>query len=966
MSEENLILRHLLESGIFEADGENEMLPIFPRDSASSIAVTVVTSFSENWQKKLNNEFKIDWMMQVIAYCFTLPTLFQDAIENAMNIFNFWFFEKNFFKDKETQNKYVRQMFKHYSAICEYKNDNAHPFLRSQLIQQFQKNVKKFIKETDYSDSETWDTIIRVLIGCADYFQLKETQELFSIEIITEFYRLIFLALRYSNTTYDKTWSVLNKFIKKWINSEHFLDVISKAIIKEYNLLLKLLFQSSDLQLAESTKEKERNVSLVCFRITQYLNLLDFDVITSDFAYFSNITKLLKELVQQSQNFVENTQNLFIKLFPADLFFSLFGKLLFTPFSVCKDPSFLKQNTSILMNIAGNWDLSNSHWKKILLSVMHKSLELPITVTTLRYGYLLVSSFMTDDLVDIFTNIINKTHPDSFIDDEHRVWYSILLQDLSEVRDLDESVFTALFQNSRESKSLVRTFSILMDQSPHLFVKYSKNILNDANQQQSPFLEQISANLNLIVAYSIPFITELKDLLIEYISPAFDLVSQRNNSNSTLLYSFLVLLLQISKNNIVLTKEFTSRFTAFAQGIIEERNSSQLSNHIKSTEYFLVGNSIDTLLLQNYPIHVKEQKGITDPKLLLKPFYSVFFGNDRLVSLVGNSERKDSFIIQVREPRGLFEWELKDIPEQNKYFISNEIKASQLSEAPIDRINPIECKKLENAETIKNEMYENCAFDNNYSKHTKFEEFSHISIRDKQESDFNGELIPLRHKFVDFMCQLCLEEELLKVVNERTENIISKFDSIPYNALIKVTLLHFATEQQHENNNSPLYLHFKSQLGQLHVFEEFNNEEIRCINLGISTICYHETVFDQTDICVIFNESVFRINSKNGKVPKKKLIFIVQPFKQNLYRLSIHTNTDNFSWKSNEIRIVRCENIGRLIASLSFAYVSLYNVDVLFQPNQERERYLSSIQKEKLSPLSVTEMLSPTLPKLVE
>ena len=146
MSEENLILKHLLDTGIFEADGSNEMLPIFPRDSASSIAITVVTSFTENYQQNLNTEFKIDWMMQVIAYCFTLPTLFQDAIENAMNIFNYWFFEKNFFKDKESQNKYVRQMFKHYSAICEYKNDNAHPFLRSQLIQQFQKNVNKFIK----------------------------------------------------------------------------------------------------------------------------------------------------------------------------------------------------------------------------------------------------------------------------------------------------------------------------------------------------------------------------------------------------------------------------------------------------------------------------------------------------------------------------------------------------------------------------------------------------------------------------------------------------------------------------------------------------------------------------------------------------------------------------------------------------------------------------------------------------
>ena len=965
MSEENLILKHLLDTGIFEADGSNEMLPIFPRDSASSIAITVVTSFTENYQQNLNTEFKIDWMMQVIAYCFTLPTLFQDAIENAMNIFNYWFFEKNFFKDKESQNKYVRQMFKHYSAICEYKNDNAHPFLRSQLIQQFQKNVNKFIKETNYSDDETWDTIIRVLIGCADYFQLKETQELFSTDLITEFYRLIFLALRYSNTTYDKTWSVLNKFISKWLKSEQFLDVISKAIIKEYKILLKLLFESSDLKLSENTKEKERNVSLVCFRITQYLNILDFDVITSDFSFFSNISKLLKELVQQSQNFVENTQNLFIKLFPADLFFSIFGKFLFKPFACCKDPSFLKQNTSILMNIAGNWDLSNSKWKNILLSVMHKSLLLPITVTTLRYGYLLLSSFMTDDLVDLFTNIINKTHPDSFIDDEHRVWYSLLLQDLAEVRDLDEGVFQALFQNSRESYSLVRTFSILMDQSPQLFVKHSKLMINEAIKHQSPFLENISTNLNIIVAFSIPFLASLKDIIMDYLMPSFELVYQKSYSNSTLLYSFLILLLQIAKNNIILSKEFTSKFTSFAQGIIEERNSTQLSNHLKSTEYLLVGNSIDTLLLQNYPIHLKEQKAETDSKLLLKQFYSIFIGNDHLVSLVGESERKESFVIQVREPRGLFEWEFKDIPEPNNYYISKDIQGKELSTPPKDVINAIECKQPENIENIRNEMYENSAKDINYTKHTNYEDFAHINVREKQEKDIKGELVPLRHKFVDLICQLCFEDDLMKAVDQQTDEIISQFDSIPYNALIKVSLLHFASDPQNENNNSPLYLQFKSQLGELHIFEKMNNEEIRCINLGISTICYHETLFDQSDICIIFNESAFHINTKNPSVPKKKLIFIVQPFKQDFYRLSIHSNTQNFSWKSNEIRIVRSENIGRLIASLSFAFVSLFNVDLFFEPNQERERFLVSIQKEKVSPLTITETLSPTLPKLV-
>ena len=191
------------------------------------------------------------------------------------------------------------------------------------------------------------------------------------------------------------------------------------------------------------------------------------------------------------------------------------------------------------------------------------------------------------------------------------------------------------------------------------------------------------------------------------------------------------------------------------------------------------------------------------------------------------------------------------MPMKNEYFISEE----KIDMKP----KTVKEQNAANMSDIVSNMYESSAKDDNYYKNYDYKKFQHINICDKMVQEANSpSTIPLRHKLADFIINLGLNDQIQQITADQSyADVISKFDDIPYNAIIQVSLLHFSSE--HQSQETKLFSQFKSLLGEQYKFEQIPNEEIRCINLGSSIVCYHES-FTSSDICVIFCESYMKLN----------------------------------------------------------------------------------------------------------
>ena len=946
--ESYLILNHLVKNNIIKIDSADEVLPVLPRDAASSIAVTVVSSFSpDGSQPSLDTEFKIDWMMQAVAYCLTLPTLYQDSIQNAIKIFEFWLLDKNIFKTNETRNKYAREFIKHMSLVCEVKYDNAHPSYRSQLISELESAWLKCVKRADYFDTETWDVFIKVIIGCADYlfsdYSIEILTENIAKPLVSELFALLFSAIQQSDITEKSTWDIIIKFIKKWMPNEVFITQMCKTIYNQYEALITSMIDEKTLKI--TTKKPDIKTQKIGFRLSQYLNALDLNVLKSEQRFFTIFSLTLESMTKASQKIIEKSPLLYTPSFPADAFFSLFGKWLFQPFTVC-DPSYLKIHVSMLMYISGTWDLYNSKWKPLLLSTLEKAIQMPNPFTTLKNGYLLLSRFLNDDIVDRFLDAIMKSGPSSFVDDMYWILYASLIEDLAEVRTIDESVFKTLFECSKESHALTRVFATLMHQSPQLFMKYSRYSLKHAMNVSSPFLESLITNTNITVASAIPFDNIKID---DYIDDVMSLLMIRKE-NKKLLSTFLVLIAQVTKwRKDAFSPDFATRFTSFAQEILENNKDE----NIAVTVHMLCGRSIDTTLLKTSTIHLCEEQKDIDQRLYLKPFFTVMVGDDHLVSLVGDETRKNSFVVHIREPRGFFAWELKDLPAPSTLSVIE--SPDKLDPPPVATLNTVNVKPC-SVEGAVEKMHELAVKYEDYDKKSHHENLPHVAVREKQRMEERGEVVPLRHKFIDFLIQTGLSNKV-SMISDPIESVISNFDAIPASAVIKISLYHLSPDNK--DDSSPLYTHFKSLLGDLYSFAELKGQQVRAKNYGIAQIAYHESF--ESDFGIIFSESHMRLNIKSDKIPKKKLLFVVQPLKPGFYRVATFTTVTVFSWGSPVYRVVRFENIGRAISSVIFAFVATQDTDTLFQPNQERAKYLRSIQKVHEKELSLAERLPPKL-----
>ena len=534
----SLVLDHLIENKLIEPDINDEILFIFPPSVASSMAVSAVSSFNfDGTIDGINSKFKIDWIIQLVSYCCSLPILYYESIISSLKIFRHWILSNDIFENNIQKNIYSRKILVYCSSVFDYRKDQVHPIDRFIVIHYFLDNIEEYISKCSFFEDETWELLLIVLIGSADFFSSENSiinlPDLSRKKILKKIYDKIFSIFNINSIENEKIWNIFLKFTSKWSKSLIYLNSWSDSIIYQYKTILNCFFNNSKL---ENQK------------ILGYLkNSIDFNIISNDFDLFQELGNCLEKIYKISNNFINNSEELFRKKFSINFFLSLFGNWIFDPFLNGKTNLF-KIISKILLKILGKWFISkDSNWYTLILSVLSLSMEQnssSLLINYLTYGYNLLPNYSSNLLFEQFLNIFEKFSIQDI--NLNNFWKnsSILLLNISNFIEIPENILIKYLSIQKDLKSLSTIFLITCRNSINLFYLKSLEIFQFTINNKQTFFINLSMNLNLILASNIPFIKFNNPF--DFLFKSFEVIETIEN-NTKLNRSFFILLINILK-----------------------------------------------------------------------------------------------------------------------------------------------------------------------------------------------------------------------------------------------------------------------------------------------------------------------------------------------------------------------------------------------------------------------------------
>lgn len=942
-SKTTLILQHLLKCGVLKPNDWEEVLPIFSKDVASTVAVTIVTSFTEEGAiPELSTTFTIDWTMQCVAYCLSLSTLFHKSLVSSMTIFHYWLNNPNFFKDDKVWNAYAQHIFIYLSQILQYRDDDSTPKIRNDLIFKLFDDLKYYQSHLhDRFNDETWNVLIRVLIGSADFLlnnekKMTHTSDTTSKSLLTKCFMLLFEIILNSKLISKTIWSVFFEFCEVWSSNETFLKAWISKLQSIFNILLNDLYDEKE----QTKPDYQKKLNLTGFHLHQFIYCISLPRILSSTKLFSILSDLIQSLAKIMTDFANNqSKDLYTPLPPSTFFFKLFGHWCFATFSD-ELLSFQTVLVKVLMNIAGNWEI-DSEWSKVLLStlmVILKKDNSQLKKTVMRNGHHLLRQFISNDIIDQFAEALDTYTPSEPNCMDFWFSYSTLLCEISERKKISKKTIDDFLKKSKNQKAKIALLSAVLRQRPSEFVSNIKMITEECSQaiKSSGSNSNIGLNMNassdlnyssidfivmicLLIASAPPFIKMKK--VDELIMILLDFTSTLN-VYPNLISAFFIMLSSLARwNNSIFKSDFQNKLTNFLYRLNKNENIN-----IDDISRVICGRPVDRNI----------QK--IDVSKNLASFMS---GDKSLITIYGDEKREEKFVIHVRERRGFFIWELQDIEDERSY-------SSQKVEGDLKKVIPIQYNIIKSnyespyhdviktEEQIKNSK----TLDETFDEPSNHDQKSYISMYSEKHR--------LRHKAIDFLIQTQLSLNVMKIL-ENSNEILNNFDKIDVVPILKVPLFHTTssgfTDSQEQ---TPLFKRFIALLGPLN-----EKEQVPESKLGLIDILYSQKFENDGFVGIVFNECSLNFNYNHKSIPRCKLLFFVKPYDSAFYLIKCICTEPLFYCDVYDERMVSTENLASSIAMAIFQFTALINPSFFFSKDREREEFLANIKTEKVSPLEI-------------
>lgn len=914
------LLNHIVKCGILTPDNSDEICSMFPDDVNSTMAVSAISSIPSNGlPPNMDSQFKIDWTFQLISYCLTLPSIFPDSISKSISILNHWANDDNLFPDRSMRNKYLRKIFRVLSVIYDFSFDkNCSPHERVELIQVVLQNIEQTQQNlSDVFEEETWTELIQVLIGCSDYLTEDTTNtyldEVDQKKLLVDSLNVTFTVLTKSKLRSPELWQIFAQYCKKWSINHNFLKPWKAKILSLYGQML-LFISSPD----EEFKE------LNGFHLNEFIRAIDLGSILQDSNLFGILADLVNKLYLSTKSFCDKTPTLHIPRFPLDLFFGLFGNWCFKPFALT--PYMLGHSVLLetFIDATNSFYLqSGSPWIPLVMSTIKtasQSEDANIQVSLLKTGYKFIQAFDYDSIINMFFDVA-KTYLNQDIQQNDSFWvpFTYLLFEVSQRVKIPKELYNTCFKKSTTYDSRFSLLAIAMKSNYSVFMQMALALYNNVSEQNIKFLTY----LNLFFAANFPFYGQNENK--QFISKILN-AAKSNIEDMNYLTSFFIVISQLSRyTDEIYNNEIASQILDFIFDLYRDKG-----------DYYKDALHLDTITSlicgRSQSIHKKSKRIV-----------SFMIADQAIFSLLEDETELGSFIIELRDSRGYFTWKLLD----NKHFTDwTPIAQDYILSPPAEvsrpmRISGIHTSSYDHLEEFIEKIKEEDQCDPSFLIPSNHQDKSYLNVHFNQETD-------LRHKCVDFILETGLFTDVKQIIGNADE-VISKYDSIDNIRVQNIPVYHFSQDGL-VNESTPLYLFFMSTLGT-----NCPETQSYSTNLGILTISYKDTDDDDCFIKIIFNESSLDLNLAHKSIPRAKLLIIVDAYNERYFKVECKCRNPNFWCSVLRRRLVIIDNLSAIISSIIFEFIALNRSEILFSKNEERTRFLQSIETKRVSLLQLVD-----------
>jgi hypothetical protein len=309
---------------------------------------------------------------------------------------------------------------------------------------------------------------------------------------------------------------------------------------------------------------------------------------------------------------------------------------------------------------------------------------------------------------------------------------------------------------------------------------------------------------------------------------------------------------------------------------------------------------------------------------------ATFAVGDAVPSLVTVS-KADSLVLEVRDSRGLFVWEIVSRSQKRP-----STAFALATELPPPR--PFGSQDLGDDWEGVAEPIAGPRVDSEFSQFFDFSEQSHLASRAADH--------PLRHNAVDFFIESGLFLSAWKIEGDAND-VIDRFDAIDDTAVLRIPVFHFGVAGEMPEETQ-LFRRFFSLLG-----------EVARVEMGLITFEFHRASVAGTkaDIGVVFTECPMRVNTRHQSLPKCDLLFYICPGDGKLYRIWCQCKNSQFWSHVMQYRIIARDDILRSISVTVFQYVALFKRGMLFEKDEERKDFLQNVPRSRIGALELIETM---------
>jgi hypothetical protein len=309
--------------------------------------------------------------------------------------------------------------------------------------------------------------------------------------------------------------------------------------------------------------------------------------------------------------------------------------------------------------------------------------------------------------------------------------------------------------------------------------------------------------------------------------------------------------------------------------------------------------------------------------------------NTALVTVVGDRNPTDSFLLHVRDSRVRFFWEVADVVDPVRYAAHPAL--STLPPPPVPGPAII-------GTDSEDDQADDIPVDPDETRPSEHGNQSHITSR----LQGNG----WRHKSIDFFLQSGLFLSTFQIIGKSTE-FIERFDAIPDVPTLRIPLF-YLTAGGESISPTPLFRRFFALLG------EKTADCTPQLHLGLITFEFHRSLVSESksQIGIIFSESSLRLNLRHRSLPRCGLLFCITPFDAKLYVIHCQCRNPSFWCSVLHERIINREGLLWTIAMAVFQYIALFDRDLLFTTDDARLQFLSEIPRSPVTPFDIIEAVA--------